>query len=119
MKRYRQTFEEIKASLARIESSWMNAHAGEVIMTLKGVPKKKRYGSEDIIALLDADFMIGFTVIRLFIDQSHSRQVKAEIPDSTGEFRLRLSLTTCLGSGSKVINSARLRALMSRTARRS
>ena len=42
MKRYRQTFEEIEASLARIESSWMNAHAGEVIMTLKGVPIRVR-----------------------------------------------------------------------------
>ena len=49
----------------------------------------------------------------------HSRQFKAKMPNSTGDFRLRLSLTTCLGSGSKVINSARSRALMSRTARRS
>ena len=52
-------------------------------------------------------------------DEIHSRQVKAKMPDSTGDLRVRLSLTTCLGSGSKVINSARSWALMSRTARRS
>jgi hypothetical protein len=70
MKRYRQTFEEIEASLSRIESSWMDAHAGEVIIMLKGIPKKKSYQAEDIMALLDADFKIGFTVVRLFLDQS-------------------------------------------------
>lgn len=70
MKRYRQTFEEIEASLSRIESSWMDAHAGEVITMLKGIPKKKRFLAEDIMALLDANFKIGFTVIRLFLDQS-------------------------------------------------
>lgn len=70
MKRYRQTFEEIEASLSRIESSWMDAHAGEVITALKKLPAKKKYGACDIISLLDADFKIGFTVIRLFMDQS-------------------------------------------------
>ncbi len=70
MKRYRQTFEEIEASLSRIESSWMDAHAGEVITILKGMPVKKRYKAQDIMALLDINFTIGFTVIRLFMDQS-------------------------------------------------
>lgn len=70
MKRYRQTFEEIEASLSRIESSWMDAHAGEVITALKKIPKQKQYEAKDIIALLDADFKIGFTVTRLFLDQS-------------------------------------------------
>lgn len=70
MKRYRQTFEEIEASLSRIESSWMDAHAGEVISMLKGLQKKRKYAADDIIALLDYNFKIGFTVIRLFMDQS-------------------------------------------------
>lgn len=48
----------------------MDAHAGDVITKLKGIRKKKQYGAEDIVALLDADFKIGFTVIRLFLDQS-------------------------------------------------
>ena len=51
--------------------------------------------------------------------RAHSRQVKARIADSTGDFRVRLSRSTCLGSGSNASNSARSRALISRTARRS
>ena len=50
---------------------------------------------------------------------THSRQVKAWMPASTGDFRVRLPRSTCLGSGSNVSNSARSRALISRTARRS
>ena len=48
---------------------------------------------------------------------AHSHQLKATIPDSTGNFRVRLSRSTCLGSGSNVSNYARSRALISRTAR--
>ncbi|MCX6865239.1 MAG: DpnII family type II restriction endonuclease [Verrucomicrobia bacterium] len=70
MKRYRQTFEEIEASLSRIESSWMDVHASEVIAMLKAIPIRKRYQAKDIMALLDGNFKIGSTVIRLFMDQS-------------------------------------------------
>lgn len=70
MKRYRQTFEEIEASLSRIESSWMDAHAGEVIAALKGIPKRKSYGAAEITDLLDSNFKVGSTVVRLFMDQS-------------------------------------------------
>jgi hypothetical protein len=42
----------------------------DFITKLKGIRKKKQYGAEDIVTLLDADFKIGFTVIRLFSDQS-------------------------------------------------
>jgi hypothetical protein len=70
MKRYRQTFEEIEASLSRIESSWMDSHAGQVIEMLKGLPKKVGYGAEDIKNLLDADFRVAITAIRLFLDLS-------------------------------------------------
>lgn len=70
MKRIRQTFEEIESSLSRIESSWMDAHAGEVLSLLKSLPLKKDYGVDDIHAILDRDFKVGFTAIRLFMDQS-------------------------------------------------
>jgi glycogen debranching enzyme len=42
---------------------------------------------------------------------SHWRQVSALIPDSTGDFRRRLSRRTCRGSGSKAASSSRSRAL--------
>lgn len=70
MKRYRQTFEEIEASLSRIESSWLDEHATAVIAMLKRIPKKKIYGASDIIGLLDEDFKTGLTVIRLLLDLS-------------------------------------------------
>lgn len=70
MKRIRQTFEEIESSLSRVESTWMDAHAAEVIAMLKALPVKKEYTAKDIYAILDRDFKVGFTVIRLFIDQS-------------------------------------------------
>ena len=50
---------------------------------------------------------------------THSRQVKAKMPDSMGDLRVRLSLTTCLGSGVKAASSARQPDLIIRTARRS
>jgi hypothetical protein len=53
------------------------------------------------------------------VEGAHSRQVKARMPDSTGDFRIRLSRSTCLGSGSNAINYAKSRDLISRTARRS
>jgi len=53
------------------------------------------------------------------LEEFHSRQVKARMPDSIGDFRVRLSRSTCLGSGSNAANSARSQALTSRTARRS
>jgi len=70
MKRTRQKCEDIIASLSRIEVSWMDGHAVKAIEMLRSIPAKKQYTEEDIMHLLDADFQIGFTVIRLFMDQA-------------------------------------------------
>jgi len=70
MKRIRQKFEEIDSTLSRIESSWMDGHAAEVISMLTELPVKPNYRSPDVISLLNRDFKVGFTVIRLFMDQS-------------------------------------------------
>ena len=69
MIRYRQTFAEIESSLSRIESSWMDAHAGQVITMLAEIPVKKTYGAKDVADLLDRDFKVASTTIRLFMDQ--------------------------------------------------
>lgn len=66
----RQTFEEIEASLSRVESTWMDAHAERVISMLKTLPAKKKYATHEIRAILNSDFKVGFTVVRLFLDQS-------------------------------------------------
>lgn len=48
----------------------MDAHAGEVITMLKEFPIKSKCGAKEIKAILDRDFNVGFTMIRLFMDQS-------------------------------------------------
>lgn len=70
MKRYRQTFEEISASLIPIEASWLDAHAEEVIGVLKNLPVKATYTDADVAALLAGDFETATTAIRLFLDLS-------------------------------------------------
>lgn len=70
MKRYRQTFEEIEASLMPIEASWLDAHAEEVIGILRALPVKPVYTTADVAALLAIDFSSANTVIRLFLDLS-------------------------------------------------
>lgn len=70
MKRCRQSFEEIEASLIPIEASWLDAHAEKVILLLKETPVKPKYSKVDVIALLKDDFRVGETAIRLFLDLS-------------------------------------------------
>lgn len=70
MKRVYQTFAEIEASLIPIEATWLDAHAEQVILLLKSLETKPNYSSEDIAALLIADFDSATTAIRLFLDMS-------------------------------------------------
>ncbi|NBB78731.1 MAG: hypothetical protein GVY36_04700 [Verrucomicrobia bacterium] len=84
MKRFRQTFEEIESSLSRVESTWMDAHAAEVISMLRSLPMRRDYGARDIHAILDRDFKVGSTVIRLFMDQSKDEFVP-NLKEALGE----------------------------------
>jgi hypothetical protein len=68
MKRVRQTFETILESLMPVEATWLDEHAEEVITVLKSIPHKKDITSEDVQAILDRDFKVGYTVVRLFLD---------------------------------------------------
>jgi hypothetical protein len=61
----------------------------------------------------------GFVALGTSEAAPHSRQVKARMPDSTGDFRVRLSLWMCLESGLKAAESSRLRAFMRCVANRS
>jgi hypothetical protein len=99
MKRVRQTFDEIESSLSRVESTWMDAHAVEVISMLKALPVKEKFGAKDIHAILDRDFKVGFTVIRLFIDQSKDEFVP-NLKEALGKDGLRY------GSGVKCYKAA-------------
>jgi len=68
MRRVRQTFEKIIESLMPVEASWLDGHAEEVITVLKTIPQKKSITSEDVQTILDHDFKVGYTVVRLFLD---------------------------------------------------
>lgn len=77
--------------------------------------KRKRYvkpadpglfDSMDRLSRLDsmADPLANLSAV---MNWEHSRQLKARIPDSTGDWRARLSRVMCLGSGLKAATSAR------------
>jgi len=70
MRRYKQTFDEIIASLIPIEASWLDAHAEDVIGLLKSLPEKTSYADADVAALLAGNFETATTAIRLFLDLS-------------------------------------------------
>ena len=70
MKRVRQTFEEILDALMPVEATWLDAHAEQVILALKAIPEKTVITPKDVQKILDADFDVGSTVVRLFIDLS-------------------------------------------------
>lgn len=68
MKRVRQTFKEIADSLMPVEATWLDTHAEEVITVLKSLPDGLKPTSKDVRKILDDDFQVGFTVVRLFLD---------------------------------------------------
>ena len=101
-----------------LKKNWCGAVCGLALLATgdpKHLPKLQEFAYQIGPETLDVQLKDGMVIW----DWAHSRQVKAKMPDSTGEFRVRLSRATCLGSGSNAINSARSRALMSRNARRS
>ncbi|MGB6223554.1 DpnII family type II restriction endonuclease [Haloferula sp.] len=68
MKRSRQTFEEIAASLRVLEVDWMeDPHAGKVITMLKSLPVGRKITGNDVIKILETDFRAASTVLRLFL----------------------------------------------------
>lgn len=71
MKRIRQTFEEISDSLANLEVDWMeDPHAGAVIKAFQSLPTGRSITRGDVVKLLETDFRVGCTVLRLFLDFS-------------------------------------------------
>lgn len=70
MKRSRQKFGDIEASLVAIDASWKDKHAEDVIKLLHGLPRKKIYSVEDVANILDRDFLTAMTTVRLFLDIS-------------------------------------------------
>ncbi len=87
MKRVRQTFEEISDSLANLEVDWMeDPHAGAVIKAFKDLPTGRKIERADVTKLLESDFRVGCTVLRLFLDLSKDEftRITAELFKDNG-----------------------------------
>lgn len=71
MKRVRQTFEEISESLTNLEVDWMeDPHAGAVIKAFQALPTGREITRGDVVKLLENNFRVGSTALRLFLDFS-------------------------------------------------
>lgn len=71
MKRVRQTFEKLSESLTNLEVDWMeDPHAGAVIKAFKDLPDGRKITRKDVVKLLESDFRVGSTALRLFLDLS-------------------------------------------------
>lgn len=70
LERYHQTLEELLASLSPIETSWLDEHARQVISAVEQLPDTDSHTKSDLRDLLDANFEMGLTVIRLALEMS-------------------------------------------------
>jgi len=70
MRRYRQTVEEVIESLSRIEASWRDEHAENVIQAIRSIPEKSDYTSSDVREMLERDFGAAMTAVRLILSMS-------------------------------------------------
>jgi hypothetical protein len=92
MKRVRQTFKDIFDSLMPVESSWLDEHGEAVICQLRAIPERKHCTTNDVKLLLDQDFSVGQTVVRLFLDLSKDEfqmQLKESLPGAGGSGVMR------------------------------
>lgn len=70
MKRYRQTLEELISLLSPVDTTWMDNHSAAVVTMLADLPVRDDYTRDDVNALLDADFDVGITMLRLVLGMS-------------------------------------------------
>jgi hypothetical protein len=70
MKRYRQSVDDLLQLLTAMEVSWQDEHSRAVLRTLGTLPERRTYSNEDIQQLLETDFSVGLTIIRLALDLS-------------------------------------------------
>ncbi|MCC5848214.1 MAG: hypothetical protein JJU29_08975 [Verrucomicrobia bacterium] len=70
MKRIRQNLKDLVSSLTPVEATWLDEHAAGCIGVLRGIPQKPAFDRTDVLNILESDFALGMTVIRLFLDVS-------------------------------------------------
>lgn len=70
MKKEKQTLEKLVGALMPVEATWLDEHGEMVVETLKNLVRKEKILNSDIQSILDDDFDIGSTVVRLFLGLS-------------------------------------------------
>lgn len=64
-------------------ATWMDPTAGRIIAAIRGIPKKEKYDTADVAALLDAHFDVGLAVCRLFLELSKD-EFETRLPEALG-----------------------------------
>ena len=70
MKRYRQTLEEVLSVLSAVDTTWMDEHSTAVVSAVAEMPVKDTYCNNDVAALMEPDFDVGMTTVRLVLGMS-------------------------------------------------
>jgi len=70
MKRHRQTLDEVISLLSPVDTTWMDEHSVAVVAAITDLPIKDDYTRDDINTLLQTNFDIGITLIRLVLGLS-------------------------------------------------
>lgn len=108
MKREKQTLDKLVGALMPVEATWLDSHGEKVLETLKNLPQKELVLRTDVQSVLDEDFDIGSTVIRLFLGLSQDEftiALKGVLPGPPGQGVMRfrrdkeayLEALECLG----------------------
>ena len=74
-----QKLSDLTGALTSIEAPWQDEHAIRVIALIQKTPVQTTYSNEDVAALFDSNFRVGFTVAQLFLGIS-----KDELQDRLG-----------------------------------
>jgi hypothetical protein len=73
MRRDRQKLEDITGTLSELPSVWMDEHAEMVIQLASDLPRKRNITLEDLGRILDEQFDVGMTFLRLVLSMPKDR----------------------------------------------
>ena len=94
MKRYRQTLDELLSNLSPVDTTWMDDHSVAVVQLVQSLPVKESYSRDDVSDLIEGDFDVGITTVRLVLglskDEFHLRMTaNLSGPGGSGVTRYR------------------------------
>jgi hypothetical protein len=67
VRRERQKIDDLLESLSAVETDWLEEHATAVLALIATIPDRATCTTDDVIDLLQPDFQVGETIIRLVL----------------------------------------------------